>query len=405
MTFKKFCMILSAFIAVFLISTVETYAADADVIENNEAGIPNKVLYEKILNELGKKPGETFTEGEAKTIDSLYYNRKGGSLKGIGRLSELEELDLESSEVESLAGIEELKKLKRLNLRDNKQLKMKDLTFFAEFHSLESLDVSENQLSNLHGVEGLVNLKYIGTSWNRLKGLNELKGLTNLEFLSVAGNRLGSLHGIQKLKKLETLYADYNELRNIKEVKGLTNLTTLKAAYNYLTDINPIKNLKKLHELTVNGNRIKKLPNMKGFSKLLYVFTEFTDNLLTEDEMTKKLPAKLLKHKDWLSRQMTVQNRNDRIRITAPKNKRITSKTKKIEGYVQQNGVYVALVNLERDLYESYNPIKIVKIDQNGHFVMKNLKLKHYKGNTLGFFMINKKPSYYLRTNMRLIVK
>ena len=47
---------------------------------------------------------------------------------------------------------------------------------------------------------------------------------------------------------------------------------------------------------------------------LLYVFTEFTDNLLTEDEMTKKLPAKLLKHKDWLSRQMTVQNRNDRIR-------------------------------------------------------------------------------------------
>ena len=405
MTLKKFFIILTASLAVFLLPSAGASAADADVIENNEAGIPNKVLYEKILNELGKKPGETFTEGEAKTIDSLYYNRKGGSLKGIGRLSELEELDLESSEVESLAGIEELKKLKRLNLRDNKQLKMKDLTFFAEFHSLESLDVSENRLSSLHGVEGLVNLKYIGTSWNRLKGLNELKGLTNLEFLSVMGNRLGSLQGIQKSKKLETLYADYNELRNIKEVKGLTNLTTLKAAYNHLTDINPIKNLKKLYTLTVNGNRIKKLPNMKGFSKLLYVYTEFTDNLLTEDEMTKKLPAKLLKHKDWLSRQMLIQNRNDKARITTPKNKKIKSNTKRIEGYVQQKGFYIALVNLEWNLHDSHKPVKVVKPDKNGRFVMKNLKLKDYKGNKLGIYMMKEKRSTYLPTNIQFIVQ
>ena len=404
MTLKKFFIILTASLAVFLLPSAGASAADADVIENNEAGIPNKVLYEKILNELGKKPGETFTEGEAKSIDILYYN-KGGSLKGIGCLSELEELHLESSKVESLAGIEELKNLKSLCLENNKQLNIRDLTSLQNFTFLEHLDLCRNEVTSLHGIEGLVNLKYLNLDWNRLKSLKELKGLPNLKLLSVAGNRLGSLQGIQKSKKLETLYADYNELRNIKEVKGLTNLTTLKAAYNHLTDINPIKNLKKLYTLTVNGNRIKKLPNMKGFSKLLYVYTEFTDNLLTEDEMTKKLPAKLLKHKDWLSRQMLIQNRNDKARITTPKNKKIKSNTKRIEGYVQQKGFYIALVNLEWNLHDSHKPVKVVKPDKNGRFVMKNLKLKDYKGNKLGIYMMKEKRSTYLPTNIQFIVQ
>ena len=136
MTLKKFFMILTASIAVFLLPSVRVSAADADVVENNEAGIPNKDLYEKILKELQKKPGETFTEGEAKTIDSLSLTfSSNSSLKGIGRLSALEEMWLYFPKPvkvsQCLKGIEELTGLRELEIEGNQLIQMKNLAWKA----------------------------------------------------------------------------------------------------------------------------------------------------------------------------------------------------------------------------------------------------------------------------------
>ena len=111
--FQKFFLALVAFLCAFAIPSVGTSAADSDIIENNEAGIPNKALYESILKELMKDPVGTFTEGEAKSISFLYHNASdGGSLKGIGHLSALEDLELEYYKPvnvkQSLEGIDEL---------------------------------------------------------------------------------------------------------------------------------------------------------------------------------------------------------------------------------------------------------------------------------------------------------
>ena len=130
--FQKFFLALVAFLCAFAIPSVGTSAADSDIIENNEAGIPNKALYESILKELMKDPVGTFTEGEAKSISFLYHNASdGGSLKGIGHLSALEDLELEYYKPvnvkQSLEGIDELTGLKRLEIDGNHKIDRKSV--------------------------------------------------------------------------------------------------------------------------------------------------------------------------------------------------------------------------------------------------------------------------------------
>ena len=394
MTFKKFCMILSAFIAVFLISTVETYAADADVIENNEAGIPNKVLYEKILNELGKKPGETFTEGEAKTIDSLSLTFSSNSnLKGIGRLSALEELWLYFPKPvkvsQCLKGIEELTGLRELEIEGNQLIQMKNL---ASLTGLESLQITQGNVTSLHGVEGLVSLKRLWIEGDQLTSLDGVQHLKNLQSLSVPGNRLTSLKGVEGLKNLVHLSAHHNEITSLKEVRDLRKLSLIYMTDNCLENVDAIKNLKNLEYLKLDENRLSKLPNMKKLTKLSEHKTFLEQNFLSEKELAEKLPAHLLKKWNQAKGLAKSQLKKYTLRITAPKNKKITASTKRIEGRTSKKGATVKLMRAiwhPCDGYLEYIPIQSVKADKNGRFVMKNLKLKKYKKDKLKIRIVN----------------
>ena len=80
---KKTMINLLVFLCVCLIPVYGVFAAE--VIKNNKKGIPDKGLYQSILKELGKKPKEKFTKGEAAKIKSLSTSTKIKikNLKGI----------------------------------------------------------------------------------------------------------------------------------------------------------------------------------------------------------------------------------------------------------------------------------------------------------------------------------
>ena len=56
---KKAAMIAAASMFVMMVPMIQTHAAPTDVIENNESGIPDKVLYQNILKVLGKQSTDT----------------------------------------------------------------------------------------------------------------------------------------------------------------------------------------------------------------------------------------------------------------------------------------------------------------------------------------------------------
>lgn len=96
---KKAAMIAAASMFVMMVPMIQTHAAPTDVIENNESGIPDKVLYQNILKVLGKQSTDTFTEQEASSVEELeivdYKKIPMESLKGIGYLTNLETLKIQ----------------------------------------------------------------------------------------------------------------------------------------------------------------------------------------------------------------------------------------------------------------------------------------------------------------------
>ena len=87
---KKVMIFLTVWICFFLIPTA---VSASDVIENDNSGIPDQELYQSILEELGKKPNQTFTKQEAEKIQVLTaVFREVKSLKGIKYLKNLKVL-------------------------------------------------------------------------------------------------------------------------------------------------------------------------------------------------------------------------------------------------------------------------------------------------------------------------
>ena len=376
---KKVAMIAAASMFVMMMPMIQTHAAPTDVIENNESGIPDKTLYWNILKVLGKQSTDTFTEQEASSVEELeivdYKKIPMESLKGIGYLTNLETLRIKDQrQLSSLEGLDG--KLDALEVSYSGITSIKEV---ANLPSLVYLTFDGDKIRSLDGIQGLKNLRYLMVYDNCLTSLKGIESVVNLEEFYAYGNQLTSLKGIENLTKLKKLEVGKNRLKNLKGIEKLTNLEELGVSENRLTDIKEIKNLKKLERIYAFCNKIKTLPNLKQFSKLSYVFTDFSDNLLSEKELAAKLPKRFLtggkNKKAWLADQKEFQKLKRTIKLANPKKKNeISVKTKEISGYAFPEA-YVELKNLKTG-----KTTKCVKADKNGYFKLKKLNLKKWGG-------------------------
>lgn len=357
---KKVAMIAAASMFVMMMPMIQTHAAPTDVIENNESGIPDKTLYWNILKVLGKQSTDTFTEQEASSVE------------------ELEIVDYKKIPMESLKGIGYLTNLETLRIKDQRQLSSLE-GLDGRLTKLDALEVSYSGITSIKEVANLPSLVYLTFDGDKIRSLDGIQGLKNLRYLMVYDNCLTSLKGIESVVNLEEFYAYGNQLTSLKGIEKLTNLEELGVSENRLTDIKEIKNLKKLERIYAFCNKIKTLPNLKQFSKLSYVFTDFSDNLLSEKELAAKLPKRFLtggkNKKAWLADQKEFQKLKRTIKLANPKKKNeISVKTKEISGYAFPEA-YVELKNLKTG-----KTTKCVKADKNGYFKLKKLNLKKWGG-------------------------
>ena len=379
---KKAAMIIATGMFVMMMPMIQTHAAPADVIENNESGIPDKGLYQNILETLGKKSTDTFTEQEASSVEELEIGLDSKpsleSLKGIGYLTNLESLKIEDQwQLSSLEGLDgNLTKLTGLTVSYTSITSIKEV---ANMPTLVWAIFQGNAINSLDGIQNLKHLRYLDIISNQLTSLQGIEGAVNLEEIMAYGNQLTNLNGIENLSRLKKLNIRKNRLRKLKGIENLTNLKVLDVAENKLTAVREVKNLKGLKRLDISHNKIKTLPNLKQFSKLNYLYSDFSDNLLSKKELAAKLPKKLLtggkSKKAWLAEQKEFQKLKRTIKLANPKKKtEISVKTKEISGYAFPEA-YVELKNLKTG-----KTTKCVKADKNGYFKLKKLNLKKWGG-------------------------
>lgn len=417
---KNIVAVCFVIIFILFIQRSDLYAFN-DVVPNDETGIPDKVLYQEILESLDKTENETFTKQEASSLQRLRVHTGVQSYQGIGLLSglrvlnvdraklnnsqleviaaelpqlkyltvchnkltslqafgnmkNLSSLDISFNSLENLEGIEQLTSLETLNAEGNK---IKSISSGAELPTLKSLDLMYNQLTSLKGLERAKNIEHLNLIGNQLTNLKGIKELKNIKELALSDNQLTNLKGIEKLKKMDALRVEKNKLTSIKGIRNLKKITELWLRDNRLVKVDEIKYLKNLRSLYLSYNQIKKLPDLK---KMKYLYsTDLYGNYLTEQEIRSKLPERCFAiDEKWIRREFLLQRQNFKVSFVKPaKSSKITKNTKKITGKIP-NERYKKLKVFLRLPGEKSS--MCVKPDKNGKFVFKKLNLKPYAG-------------------------
>lgn len=201
------------------------------IITNDENGIPDEALYNKVLKVADSNGDDVLTKKEAE---------------------ELEELFLAHLCLDSLDGIQYFKNLVYLSIRDYVDV---DISPISELSNLKELYLQGLQLGNVEAVGKLVGLNTLYLHNCKITDITSLSKLKELEDLTLTTNAISDITPLKDMMKLQRLYLSNNEIEDITPLKDLVNLKYLDISYNNIRDIHSIEHLE-IETLLSYGNPI-----------------------------------------------------------------------------------------------------------------------------------------------------
>ncbi|EIA07570.1 T9SS type A sorting domain-containing protein [Flavobacterium frigoris] len=234
---KKFYFLL---FALFLIT-----GANAQIIEFKSATFKARLLIANTDNDIAKDLNGDFCKIDVNNDNEIQLEE---ALK-IGAL------DLKSTPIEDISGIEFFTNLKRLNCWNTK---------------ISTLNIS-----------ALKELKYLDCAWNSIKTL-DVSSLKNLETLVCTQGYLTSIN-LTGLDKLHHLHLDGNALEDLN-LSGLVSLKYIDCGYNRLTKLD-LSGISKLEDLICNDNKITNFTNLADCPEITRMWVQ--QNELTSIDFSK----------------------------------------------------------------------------------------------------------------------
>ncbi|CAB9517668.1 LRR receptor-like serine threonine-protein kinase [Seminavis robusta] len=194
---------------------------------------------------VGSVPQEVFLLPNLEKID-LSQNSVNVSFHGVDQARKLEYLQLDGSNIQSLAGLEAATNLKLLHLANNKFPGVDFAFVVTSLTSLESLDASGNDVRVLPSLGGHTSLSYLACANCGLTGTVPawLTTLTNLRYIHFEGNLfsgglpvdMSSLSNLKLLDFADQVSAGGPGLRgSLPDFAGMTNLQDLHLQFNNFT--------------------------------------------------------------------------------------------------------------------------------------------------------------------------
>ncbi|XVF34899.1 hypothetical protein REPUB_Repub18cG0098100 [Reevesia pubescens] len=187
--------------------------------------------------------------------------------------------DVSFNEITSMHGLSKASStLKELYVSKNEVTKMEEID---HLHELQILELGSNRLRVMENLQNFTKLQELWLGRNRIKVINliNLCGLRCIKKISLQSNRLTSMTGLEECVALEELYLSHNGIAKMEGLSTLVNLRVLDVSSNKLTSVNDIQNLTRLEDLWLNDNQIESLENIaEAFSgsreKLTTIYLE-----------------------------------------------------------------------------------------------------------------------------------
>lgn len=207
----------------------------SEIIENNENGIPDKNLYDAVLEQWDTNKDGKLSIAEATIYDTLNLSQKNiSSIKGINYFTKLKNLYLDDNNISDISSLNKIKNLAFVSIKNNKITTLENC--FAESGEIFALDLSGNQIVDTKGLEKLEEITYLTLADNQISDISNLPNhIFDADF---SNNQIQDINSLLKVKdSLYNLNLENNKISDISCLKQIPNLQIVDIRYNKISDI------------------------------------------------------------------------------------------------------------------------------------------------------------------------
>ena len=250
--------------------------------------------------------------------DNSEHGVRVKNLKGLQYAENLEKLSMVNQAFGDISALSNLTKLKYLDLRNvaKDSHGIKDVSPLKRLVNLEYLNLFKAEPTNINELENLVKLKTLNLGATKINSVDFAKNMTNLEYLNLEHNEFTDITALENLVNLKTLLLDSavktwltdtrkSRIKDISKLYRLTKLEELGVSNNNIEEIDVVKNFKKLTKFHATNNNIANFESLLSLSGLQEVWIqENKNNIMKSSEnylKAKEIFSKL--NKDFYGKQ------------------------------------------------------------------------------------------------------
>lgn len=183
----------------------------------------------------------------------MILNKAQGEELTAEDVEKLTVIDLPSSGIRSLAGLEHAVHLTHLRIPYNQ---IEDISPLRNLTTLQEVDITSNYVDSIDALAKSTNMGRLLVSNNAITSLDVVRNFTRLHTLYAGGNQITSLDSLLHAKSLRVLDINSNQINDISSLTELQNLKELDLSYNQLTDMSDLDKLSpSLTSLKIGFNR------------------------------------------------------------------------------------------------------------------------------------------------------
>lgn len=241
--------------------------------------------------------------------DNSEHGVRVKSLEGLQYAENLEKLSMVNQAFGDISPLSNLTKLKYLDLRNvaKNGHGIKDLSPLAKLTNLEYLNLFKAEPINVNELENLVKLKSLNLGAAKINSVSFASKMINLEYLNLEHNEFADVTALEDLVNLKTLLLDStvktwitdtskSRIKDISKLNRLTKLEELGVSNNDIDNIDVVKNFKKLNKFHATNNNITNFESLLSLRGLQEVWIQENKNNIV------KSPENYLKAKELFNK-------------------------------------------------------------------------------------------------------
>jgi len=126
-----------------------------------------------------------------------------------------------------------------------------NISYLKTLKKLKILQLGSSKIDDLEGIENLSQIKELWLFNNAISDLSQLKNLSNLELLAIGNNPISKLEALKSLYSLKFLDIASTNITSIKPLSSLKNLEYLDISYTQIKDLEPLYKLPNLRQISI----------------------------------------------------------------------------------------------------------------------------------------------------------